>query len=122
MITTYPHRPVSRSAPVRRRPVSRRAVREGQGLSRPLPLLAGVGAALLLICAAWMGWQVQHHSMLLSSEILAQDGLTRNNQALVAQRDRLLARENIVRRASALGLYPATPDQVRKIGRGSTLG
>jgi hypothetical protein len=122
MITTYPHRPVSRSAPVRRRPVSRRVARDEHWFSEPLPLLAASALVMLLICSGWLGWQVQHHGSVLAGEKMAQDSLVRTNQDLTGQRDRLLARDNIVNRAAALGLYPAGPDQVRKIGGSSAPG
>lgn len=122
MITTYPHRPVSRSAPVRRRSLSRRVARDEHWYSEPLPVLAASALLMLLICSGWLGWQVQHHGSVLSQEKMAQDNLARTNRDLTGQRDRLLARDNIVNRAAALGLYPAGPDQVRKIGGSSAPG
>lgn len=122
MITTYPQRPVSRSAPVRRRSVSRRVARDEHWFSRPLPVLAVSLMALLLITSGWLGWQVHHRNSVLSQERTAQDSLARTNRDLTGQRDRLLARDNIVNRAAALGLYPAGPEQVRRIGGASAPG
>lgn len=116
MITTYPQRPVSRLAPVRRRSVSRRVAREVHWFSRPLTVLAVTAAFLLLSGSGWLGWQVQRHNSALFQEKMEQDGLARVNRDLSGQRERLLARDHIIRRAAALGLYPARPDQVRKIG------
>lgn len=122
MITTYPQRPVSRSAPVRRRTVSRRMVRDEHWFSEPLPALAAVALMMLIVSSGWLGWQVQHHGSVLSQEKMAQDNLARTNRDLTGQRDRLLTRDNIVNRAAALGLYPAGPGQVRKIGGSSAPG
>ena len=122
MITTYPNRPVSRPVPVRRRSVSRRVARDEHWFAQPVPILAAVGLFVLLGCAAWLGWQVQHHNAQLSQEKMAQDSLARSNRFLTGQRDRLLARDNIVNRAAALGLYPARPEQVRKIGGSAAAG
>lgn len=122
MITTYPHRPVSRPAPGRRRSVSRRVSREGQVLSQPVQVVAAFGLFVLVSCVGWLGWQVQRHHGVLSQERFAQEQLNRTNRDLTGQRDRLLARDNIVSRAASLGLYPARPDQVRKIGGSSAAG
>lgn len=122
MITTYPNRPVTRPAPVRRRSVSRRVARDEHWFAQPVSVLAAAVLVVLLGCAGWLGWQVQHHNAQLSQEKMAQDSLVRSNRLLTGQRDRLLARDNIVHRAAALGLYPARPDQVRKIGGSATSG
>lgn len=122
MITTYPHRPISRPPVVRRRSVSRRVARDEHWFAQPVPVLAAVGLVILLVCSGWLGWQVQHHNSQLSQEKMAQDNLARSNRVLTGQRDRLLARDNIVNRAAALGLYPARPDQLRKIGGPSASG
>lgn len=122
MITTYPQRPVSRATPARRRSGARRAARDEHWFSQPLPALAAVALLLLVVGSGWLGWQVQQHGSGLSRERMAQDSLSRINRDLAGQRDRLLARENIVNRAKALGLYPAGPDQVRKIGGSSAAG
>jgi hypothetical protein len=122
MITTYPHRQLSRPAPGRRRSVSRRVSREGQLLSPPLQVMGAFGLFVLVSCVGWLGWQVQSHHGVLSRERFAQEQLSRTNRELTGQRDRLLARDNIVSRAAGLGLYPARPDQVRKIGGSAAAG
>lgn len=122
MITTYPHRPVSRQASVRRRSVSRRVVRDEHWFAQPVPVLTAIGLVILLVCSGWLGWQVQRHNAQLFQEKMAQDNLDRSNRVLTGQRDRLLSRDNIVNRAAALGLYPARPDQIRKVGGSSASG
>lgn len=116
MITTYPHRPISRPVPVRRRSVSRRVARSGHWSSQPLAFLAGVTLVVALCGVGWVGWQAQQRSGALSQEKFAQDGLARVNRELTGKRNQLLARDNILRRAAALGLYPAQAAQLRKIG------
>ena len=122
MTTTYPLRPVSRSAPVRRRSGARRVGRDDHWFTEPLTALAAVALVMLIVSSGWLGWQVQHHNSVLSQEKMAQDSLARTNRDLSGQRDRLLARDNIVNRAAALGLYPAGPEQIRKIGGSSAPG
>jgi len=122
MSISYPYRPVSRSVPVRRRVVVRRGARDEHWFARPSSILAAAALVILLICGGWLGWQVQRHSSVLSQEKMAQDGLAQTHLLLSGQRDRLLARDNIVHRAETLGLFPARPDQVRKIGGSSAAG
>jgi len=52
----------------------------------------------------------------LSRERVEQVDLTRDNRALLARREKLLAREQIIARAATLGLYPPRPEQIRKLG------
>lgn len=119
MIATYPIRQAPLPAARRRRPVARRAARAEHWSAQPLTMLAGLFLAVAVIGCGCLGWQVQQQGSSLSQERFEQEGLTRANRELSGKRDHLLVRDNITRRAAALGLYPARPDQLRTLGDGN---
>jgi hypothetical protein len=71
---------------------------------------------VLLLAGGWLGWQTGSVRTELSQAREEQIGLARDNHALLARRDKLLAREQIITRAASLGLYPPRPEQIRKLG------
>jgi len=92
------------------------ARRDRKRLRTPLEMALSLILGLLLVGGGWLGWQVARTQSELSRERVEQVDLTRDNRALLARREKLLAREQIIARAATLGLYPPRPEQIRKLG------
>jgi hypothetical protein len=71
---------------------------------------------VLLLAGGWLCWQTGRMRTELSQAREEQTGLARDNHALLARREKLLDREQIISRAANLGLYPPRPEQIRKLG------
>lgn len=85
-------------------------------LRAPLMKVAISLGLFLLLAGGWLGWQTGNMRTELSQAREEQVGLARDNHALLARREKLLAREQIITRAASLGLYPPRPEQIRKLG------
>lgn len=91
-----------------------RHVAAGQGM----PWKFGIPIILAMVfgvCASvWLGWKIDHGLAELSLQRQKYAVETENNQILVAERDRLMAKINITRKAAVLGLFPPNANQIRK--------
>lgn len=99
------------------------------GGARPMPgrrktseaLPWGVGVPIILLmslsvfASLWLGWRINKDLGELSRNRQVCADVTEMNRELIARRDSLLAKENIVKKAAVLGLLPPTDKQVRKI-------
>jgi hypothetical protein len=81
----------------------------------------GVGAPIILVmslsvvASLWFGWRIDKDlgELARNRQELARE--TDMNRELTARRDSLLVKENIVKKAAVLGLFPPTDKQLRKI-------
>lgn len=71
---------------------------------------------LFLAVSGWLAWQAGQVRAELARQRQVQTDLARSNHELSARKEKLQAREQIIARAAALGLYPPHPDQIRKLG------
>lgn len=78
------------------------------GIVVTVAMIFGVSASV------WLGWLVRIGLDELSKNQKTSQELTILNNGLVAQRNRLLAREKIEVAAKELGLYPPAPKQIRR--------
>lgn len=80
------------------------------GVGVPIALVI----ALTIIVSLWFGWKIDNglDELFLKQQKFSSE--TEKNLALVAKRDRLFAKESIVRKAAVLGLFPPTENQIRK--------
>jgi hypothetical protein len=81
----------------------------GLGLPIILVISLSVGASL------WFGWKIDKGLGELARNRHEITSETEVNLQLISQRDGLLAKENIVKKAAVLGLFPPTDKQIRKI-------
>ncbi|MEN8135975.1 MAG: hypothetical protein ABFS18_10660 [Thermodesulfobacteriota bacterium] len=81
------------------------------GLGLPIILVI----SLSVVASLWFGWKIDKGLGELARnrhEIVSE---TEVNSQLITRRDGLLAKENIVKKAAVLGLFPPTDKQIRKI-------
>ncbi len=71
--------------------------------------------SLSVVASLWFGWRIDKDLGALSRNRQELASATEMNRELIARRDSLLAKKNILKKAAVLGLFPPTDKQIRKI-------
>ena len=91
----------------------RRALREPRRREGYLSVLAGLIIVAMIGGAGWLAWETAGTESALARARMDGERLSEIQRGLMARRGQMASRENILPRASAMGLYPPRPEQVR---------
>lgn len=109
----FRHQAFGKAEPVRARRRGRLAKTDDRlpwGVGVPIIMVMTMG----VVGSLWFGWKIDKGLGELSRNRQGLAIEAEMNQELVAKRDSLLARENIIRKAAVFGLFPPTDKQLRK--------
>ncbi|MFO7606295.1 MAG: hypothetical protein R6W72_08355 [Desulfurivibrionaceae bacterium] len=95
-----------------------RARMRASGAGDGLPWRIGVPMIMIMVVgivtSVWFVWRIDSDLGELSRSRQELVDETEANRELTARRDFLLSRENMVKKAAVLGLFPPTDEQIRK--------